>query len=136
MSFDREYQAAVALVEGELQNSFLEQMDGPHRELPEAMRYSLLAGGKRVRPVLALKFCEALCGEMEPALDYACGVEMLHTYSLIHDDLPCMDNDDLRRGRPTNHRVYGEATAMLAGDGLLTAAFETAACAAASPPAT
>ena len=88
------------------------------------MRYSLLAGGKRVRPVLALKFCQALCGEMEPALDYACGVEMLHTYSLIHDDLPCMDDDGLRRGKPTCHVRYGEWLALLAGDALQAAAFE------------
>ena len=124
MDFAREYQEALLLVEGELQGSFLEHMDGPHRELPEAMRYSLLAGGKRVRPVLALKFCEAVCGDMAPALDYACGVEMLHTYSLIHDDLPCMDDDDLRRGKPTCHVKYGEWLALLAGDALQAAAFE------------
>ena len=87
------------------------------------MRYSLLAGGKRIRPVLVLKFCQALCGEMQCALDYACGVEMLHTYSLIHDDLPCMDDDDLRRGKPTCHKVYGETTAVLAGDALQAEAF-------------
>ena len=123
MDFKREYQKALALVEGELHGAFADTMDGPHRELLEAMRYSLLAGGKRVRPVLTLKFCEALCGQMEPALDYACGVEMLHTYSLIHDDLPCMDDDDYRRGKPSCHRQFSEATAMLAGDGLLTHAF-------------
>ena len=115
MDFDKEYREALALAEGELQGCFLQ--DGPQRELLEAMRYSLLAGGKRVRPVLALKFCEALCGEMEPALDYACGVEMFHTYSLIHDDLPCMDNDELRRGKPTCHVKYGEWLALLAGAG-------------------
>jgi geranylgeranyl pyrophosphate synthase len=87
------------------------------------MRYSLLAGGKRIRPILVLKFCQALCGDMESALDYACGVEMLHTYSLIHDDLPCMDDDDLRRGRPTCHKVYGECIAVLAGDALQAEAF-------------
>ena len=122
MSFDREYQEALSLVEGELNGCF--RADGPQRELLDAMRYSLLAGGKRVRPVLALKFCQALCGAMEPALDYACGVEMLHTYSLIHDDLPCMDNDELRRGKPTCHIKYGEWLALLAGDALQTAAFE------------
>lgn len=96
------------------------------KEVTEAMRYSLLCGGKRVRPVLALAFCE-LCGEKpESALPFACAVEMIHTYSLIHDDMPCMDNDDMRRGRPANHKVYGEAMALLAGDGLLTKAFETA----------
>ena len=124
MDFEREYREALALVEGELRGCFIEDMDGPHRELLEAMRYSLLAGGKRVRPVLALKFCQALCGEMAPALDYACGVEMLHTYSLIHDDLPCMDDDNLRRGKPTCHVKYGEWLALLAGDALQAAAFE------------
>ena len=124
--YEREYRAALALVEKELSGCFL--TDGANRELLDAMRYSLLAGGKRVRPVLALKFCEALCGEMEPALDYACAVELLHTYSLIHDDLPCMDNDELRRGRPTCHVKYGEWLALLAGDALQTAAFERLAC--------
>ena len=89
------------------------------------MEYSLLAGGKRIRPVLTLACCRLCGGEAEKALPFACGVEMIHTYSLIHDDLPAMDNDELRRGRPTNHKVYGEATAILAGDGLLTAAFQT-----------
>ena len=88
------------------------------------MRYSLLAGGKRIRPVLTLSFCAACGGSEEAALPVACGVEMLHTYSLIHDDLPCMDNDDLRRGRPTNHKAFGECTATLAGDALQCAAFE------------
>ena len=91
--------------------------------LHEAMEYSLLAGGKRVRPVLTLETCRMCGGDPETALSFACGVEMVHTYSLIHDDLPAMDNDSLRRGRPTNHVVYGEAAAILAGDGLLTAAF-------------
>ena len=122
MDYEREYSAALSLVEKELSGCFL--TDGPNRELLDAMRYSLLAGGKRVRPVLALKFCEALCGEMEPALDYACGIEMLHTYSLIHDDLPCMDDDELRRGKPTCHVKYGEWLALLAGDALQAAAFE------------
>ena len=97
-----------------------------NRELSEAMRYSLLAGGKRVRPVLLLKFCRLCGGEPETALPFACAVEMVHAYSLIHDDLPCMDNDDLRRGKPSNHKVFGEAMALLAGDALLTLAFETA----------
>ena len=133
MDYRAEYQAALALVEGELAGCFAEE--GPQRELLEAMRYSLLAGGKRVRPVLALKFCEALCGEMEPALDYACGVEMLHTYSLIHDDLPCMDDDDLRRGKPTCHVKYGEWLALLAGDALQAAAFERLASSGRTSPA-
>ena len=89
------------------------------------MRYSLLAGGKRLRPVLLLEACRLCGGAVEDALPFAGAIEMVHTYSLIHDDLPCMDDDDLRRGRPTNHKVFGEANAVLAGDGLLTAAFET-----------
>jgi geranylgeranyl diphosphate synthase, type II len=95
----------------------------PDGHLFEAMRYSLLAGGKRLRPVLALAACEAVGGPLEAAMGFACAIEMIHTYSLIHDDLPCMDDDDLRRGRPTNHKVYGEAIATLAGDALLTDAF-------------
>ena len=87
------------------------------------MRYSLLAGGKRLRPVLALAACEAVGGALDDAMGFACALEMIHTYSLIHDDLPCMDDDDLRRGKPTNHKVYGEAIATLAGDALLTDAF-------------
>lgn len=94
-----------------------------YADLQEAMEYSLLAGGKRIRPVLTLETCRMCGGNLQDALPLACGVEMIHTYSLIHDDLPAMDDDDLRRGRPTNHKVYGEATAILAGDGLLTAAF-------------
>lgn len=94
-----------------------------YADLTEAMEYSLLAGGKRIRPVLVLETCRLCGGDPVRALPLACGVEMIHTYSLIHDDLPAMDDDDLRRGRPTNHKVYGEATAILAGDGLLTAAF-------------
>lgn len=94
-----------------------------YADLQEAMEYSLLAGGKRIRPILTLETCRLCGGETESALPFACAVEMIHTYSLIHDDLPAMDNDDLRRGRPTNHIVYGEATAILAGDALLTAAF-------------
>jgi len=96
----------------------------PRGDLYDAMEYSLLAGGKRIRPVLTLECCRICGGEVEDALPFAGAVEMIHTYSLIHDDLPCMDDDDLRRGRPTNHKVYGEATAVLAGDALLTAAFE------------
>jgi geranylgeranyl diphosphate synthase type II len=89
-----------------------------------AVRYSLFAGGKRIRPVLVLASAEAVGGAIEDALPLACAVEMIHTYSLVHDDLPAMDNDDLRRGRPTNHKVYGEAIAILAGDALLTHAFQ------------
>ena len=99
--------------------------DFPQARLAEAMRYSLLAGGKRIRPILVLEFCRIAGGNVEEALPVACAIEMLHTYSLIHDDLPCMDNDDLRRGRPTNHVVYGECTAVLAGDTLQAEAFGT-----------
>ena len=95
----------------------------PQQRLFSAMRYSLLAGGKRLRPILVFAFCK-LCGaDWKKAVNFAAAVEMIHTYSLIHDDLPCMDDDDYRRGKPTNHKLYGEAMAVLAGDGLLTAAF-------------
>lgn len=90
----------------------------------EAMRYSVFAGGKRLRPVLCLSSCELLGGDIKKALPVACAIELIHTYSLIHDDLPAMDNDDLRRGKPTNHKVYGEAIAILAGDGLLNLGYE------------
>lgn len=115
--------ARGALVERALAGVVAES-DGAATRLLEAMRYSLLAGGKRLRPILALAACEAVGGALDAALPYACAMEMIHTYSLIHDDLPCMDDDDLRRGRPTNHKVYGEALATLAGDGLLTDAFK------------
>ena len=95
--------------------------------LKQAQDYSLMAGGKRIRPALVMETCAMLGGERESALPFACAVEMIHTYSLIHDDLPCMDNDDLRRGKPTSHKMYGEATAILAGDALLTDAFTVAA---------
>lgn len=91
--------------------------------LHKAMRYSVFAGGKRIRPVLMMAACEAVGGDIEKVLPAACSMEMIHTYSLIHDDLPAMDDDDFRRGRPTNHKVFGEATAILAGDALLTEAF-------------
>ncbi len=90
----------------------------------EAMRYSLLGGGKRLRAILAMEFCRAFGGNAQDALPAACALEMVHAYSLIHDDLPCMDDDDLRRGKPTSHKQFGEALALLAGDGLLTLAFE------------
>ncbi|MBQ9080785.1 MAG: polyprenyl synthetase family protein [Clostridia bacterium] len=92
--------------------------------LLDAERYSIFAGGKRIRPSLVLEFCRLFGGEVKAALPFACAVEMIHTYSLIHDDLPCMDDDELRRGRPTCHRQFGEANALLAGDALLTYAFE------------
>ena len=95
----------------------------PQKILFDAMRYSLLAGGKRLRPVFVFDFCRMCGGDWKTAAPFAAAIEMVHTYSLIHDDLPCMDNDDYRRGRLTNHKVYGEANAILAGDALLTAAF-------------
>lgn len=122
MSYEACLQEDRALVEDWLQGAFTDRE--PRADLYDAMRYSLLAGGKRLRPILALEACRMCGGDVEAVLPLACAVEMVHTYSLIHDDLPCMDDDDLRRGRPTNHRVYGEATAVLAGDGLLTAAFQ------------
>ncbi len=106
---------------------YLLKLSGPHGKLPstlyESMHYSLSAGGKRIRPVLSIASCEAVGGTIEDVIPAAIAIEMIHTYSLIHDDLPAMDNDDLRRGKPTNHKVFGEATAILAGDGLLTLAF-------------
>ena len=121
-----EYQVQMnscrALIEAHLQRYFA---DETRSKLAEAMRYSLLAGGKRIRPVIVLQFCKAAGGSMEMALPAACAVEMMHTYSLIHDDLPCMDNDVLRRGKPTNHVVYGECLATLAGDALQASAYGT-----------
>ena len=114
-----------ALVESALERSFAGAAGMPLEGLAEAMRYSLLAGGKRIRPILVLEFCRISGGDIDAALPVACAIEMLHTYSLIHDDLPCMDNDDLRRGKPTNHIVYGECTATLAGDALQAEAFGT-----------
>ena len=108
-----------------LDKCFLLPKDLPQAGLAEAMRYSLLAGGKRIRPMLVLEFCRIAGGDIEAAMPVACAIEMLHTYSLIHDDLPCMDNDELRRGKPTNHVVFGECTATLAGDTLQAEAFGT-----------
>ena len=119
MEFQRQLEEARELTEARLRTFF------SGGGLEEAMRYSLLAGGKRIRPILTMKFCEAAGGTLEEALDFGCGVEMLHTYSLIHDDLPCMDNYDLRRGMPTNHKKFGECVAILAGDALQAAAFQT-----------
>jgi len=105
-------------------NGFLPKAKTKPTTLHEAMRYSLFAGGKRLRPALALATAEACGGTTEAAMPHAAAVECIHTYSLVHDDLPCMDDDDLRRGRPTNHKVYGEGVAVLTGDALLTVAFE------------
>ncbi len=95
------------------------------KKIFEAMRYSIFAGGKRLRSILALKTSELISGSYEEAIEIALGIEMIHTYSLVHDDLPAMDNDDFRRGKPTNHKVFGEDIAILAGDGLLNLAYET-----------
>lgn len=100
--------------------------DGLHKIIFESSNYSVQAGGKRIRPIIAYGVCDMLGGDTEKVKNYACAVEFIHTYSLIHDDLPCMDNDDLRRGLPTNHKKFGEAIALLAGDSLLTYAFECA----------
>lgn len=104
---------------------YLPQVDAKARTIYDSMKYSVMSGGKRLRPVLLLAACEYGGGELAEALPYVCAVEYIHTYSLIHDDLPAMDNDDLRRGNPTNHKIYGDAIAILAGDGLLNTAFET-----------
>lgn len=103
---------------------FIPDIDHKSITVYEAMKYSLVAGGKRLRPVLLLAACEFAGGDVNRALPYACAIEYIHTYSLIHDDMPEMDNDDLRRGLPTNHKMFGDAMALLAGDGLLSTAFE------------
>ena len=113
------------MVDRRLDSFFRLPEDDPMHGYAEAARYSLLAGGKRIRAMLVLEFCRVSGGEAETALDIACAVEMLHAYSLIHDDLPCMDDDDMRRGKPTNHVVYGECIATLAGDVLQAEAFRT-----------
>ena len=120
--FNDQYQNYLSHIEAFLQNNCFTK-DAPQTQLFESMRYSLLAGGKRLRPILCYDFCSMCGGNWTKATDFAAAVEMIHTYSLIHDDLPCMDNDDYRRGKLTNHKVYGEAMAILAGDALLTAAF-------------
>lgn len=130
----------MAVYREQIEKALAQAMPAPGGEdgaglVREAMAYSLLCGGKRVRPVLTMAFCELCGGKPSTALPFACAVEMVHTYSLIHDDMPCMDDDAMRRGRPTNHRVYGEAMALLAGDGLLTLAFETALSFSGSPKA-
>lgn len=123
----------IAYIEENLEGILPEQEEFPPI-LFEAMRYSLLAGGKRLRPMLLLAACTAVGGKKEAAIPFACAMEMIHTYSLIHDDLPAMDNDDFRRGRPTNHKVYGEDMAILAGDGLFHHACEIMATACVENP--
>lgn len=123
MEFKKQLQAYIDAVNDELNKVFTEK-DCLEKSVYQAMRYSIMAGGKRLRPALTLGVCDMLGGDMDDALRFGVAVEHIHTYSLIHDDLPCMDNDDLRRGLPTCHKKFGEATALLAGDGLLTGAFE------------
>lgn len=119
---------AYLALQSERIHAALDRLVPPETEPPEtihkAMRYSLFAGGKRIRPALCMAAAEAVTGSFECAIEPACALEMIHTYSLIHDDLPALDNDDLRRGRPTNHKVFGDAMAILAGDSLLTLAFQ------------
>ncbi len=119
----RSFEEYRSLVEERLTGTLASLGEIPER-LTEAMSYSLTAGGKRLRPVMLLAACEMAGGDAEEAMPFACALEMIHTYSLIHDDLPPMDDDDLRRGKPTNHKVFGEGIAVLAGDGLLNAAGE------------
>ena len=125
MTYDERYKSYLAIIEPALKKYFGARRGFEFDGLLDAMDYSLTAGGKRIRPVLVLEFARLNGLEPEKALPAACAVEMLHTYSLIHDDLPCMDNDDLRRGKPTNHKVFGESTAVLAGDALQAEAFGT-----------
>ena len=124
MDLKQEMKDRCAYIEAALEKSVPEQQEFPP-VIFEAMRYSLMAGGKRLRPMMVLAACEAVGGKKEDALPFACALEMIHTYSLIHDDLPAMDNDDYRRGRLTSHKVFGEDMAILAGDGLLHHAMET-----------
>jgi geranylgeranyl diphosphate synthase type II len=124
VNLDTYLKEKCALIESAL-DSLLPKEDNYPEVIYKAMRYSVIGGGKRLRPVLALASCEAVGGDPSAALTAGCALEFIHAYSLIHDDLPAMDNDDLRRGKPTNHKVFGEATAILAGDALLTYAFQT-----------
>lgn len=122
MTFKESLEAKQCMINDYL-NNMISAENSPE-VLISAMKYSVFAGGKRVRPVLSLSICEGLGGCAEKVLPMACSIELIHTYSLIHDDLPSMDNDDMRRGKPTNHKVFGEANAILAGDALLNYAFE------------
>ena len=123
MKFEERSRQYREYIEEYLKNIYPEFRSEPQTRLFDAMEYSLLAGGKRLRPIFVLDFCRMCGGDWKKAVPFAAALEMIHTYSLIHDDLPCMDNDDFRRGRPTNHKVFGETMAILAGDALLTDAF-------------
>lgn len=125
MSLNKITQDYIHYIETYLDENCFRYDSEPQKTLFSAMRYSLLAGGKRLRPIFVFDFCRMCGGDWKKAVEFAAALEMVHTYSLIHDDLPCMDNDDFRRGNPTNHKVYGEAIAVLAGDALLTAAFSS-----------
>ncbi len=135
MTFEDRSAEYRQFIENYLKNIYPQFYKEPQRELFEAMEYSLLAGGKRLRPIFVLDFCRMCGGDWHKAAPFAAAMEMIHTYSLIHDDLPCMDNDNFRRGRPTNHKVYGETMAILAGDALLTDAFMLASSAQLPNPA-
>lgn len=126
MNLERQIQEYRDYTENYLKNIYGKFRKEPQTLLFDAMEYSLLAGGKRLRPVFTYEFCRMCGGQWQDAAPFAAAIEMIHTYSLIHDDLPCMDNDDFRRGRPTNHKVFGEGMAVLAGDALLTDAFMVA----------
>ena len=129
MNLDKQCREYRAYVEDYLKEHYDALNDQPQKLLFDAIQYSLMAGGKRIRPILAFEFCRVCGRDWKNAAPFAAAIEMIHTYSLIHDDLPCMDNDDYRRGRLTNHKVYGEGMAVLAGDALLTDAFGIAASA-------
>lgn len=126
MTFDQFNLEWKPAIESALERVLDQQAEGPAEALHQAMRYAVLGGGKRFRPLLALAMCRAVCGEPERALPAACATELIHCFSLVHDDLPCMDDDDLRRGKPACHVKFGEATALLAGDALLALAFQCA----------
>lgn len=123
LDFDQKTKQYKDFIEDYLKSNCFTESNEPQQILFDSMRYSLLAGGKRIRPIFVFDFCRMCGGDWKSAVPFAAAIEMIHTYSLIHDDLPCMDNDDYRRGMLTNHKVYGEAIAVLAGDALLTAAF-------------
>ena len=123
MDFLNELKSRIDYFENELEK-YISFSQGLQRQIFESMRYSLRAGGKRLRPILLMECAQICGGSIEDSIPFACAIEMIHTYSLIHDDLPAMDDDDLRRGKPTNHKVFGEGIAILAGDGLLNYAYE------------
>lgn len=125
MDFKAKFDEYIVGFESYLKD-YMKSISGVHQTLGDAINYSLLSGGKRIRPVIMLAFCELLGGDKNGVYPLACALEMIHTYSLIHDDLPCMDNDTMRRGKPCNHIAFGEDMALLAGDALLTQAFEIA----------